>query len=178
MGRVKARKVLEATFSEEGLRSLARQIHNYRAGIESANDRFVRRLAEEGFDIAQMSIQSSGHYDRDKPIGTLDIISDESGKVSSCRLVFSGEQVLFVEFGAGFYYNTKENPWSDTYGYGVGTYPGQTHANDPGGWSYHGNDDKWHHTRGTEATMPMYNASVDMRSKIIKIAKEVYQGVI
>lgn len=177
MGRAKARRVIEGTLSEEGLRSIARTIHNYREGINSANDRFVRRLAEEGFDVASMAIQSSDHYDKDKPIGTLDIVSDESGKVSSCRLVFSGEQVLFVEFGAGYYWNTKENPWADTYGYGVGTYPGQTHANDPGGWSYKANG-SWVHTRGTEATMPMYNASADMKSKLIKIATEVYQGVI
>lgn len=178
MGRIKARKVLQATFSEEGLRSLAKQIHDYRTDIESANDRFVRRLAEEGFDIAQMSIQSTDHYDKDKPIGTLDIVTDQTGKVSSCRLVFSGEQVLFVEFGAGFYYNKKENPWSANYGYGVGTYPGQTHANDPEGWSYRGNDDKWHHTKGTEATMPMFNADMSIIEKFVEIAKEVYQGVI
>ena len=179
MGRAKARRVIEGTLSEEGLRSIARQIHNYREGINSANDRFVRRLAEEGFEVARASIQSSTHYDHDKDVGTLEIVSDESGKVSSCRLTFTGEQVLFIEFGAGIIYNEgNENPWASQFGYGVGTYPGQVHALTHKGWTYYGNDSKYHGSKGTEATMPMYNASVDMKSKLIKIATEVYQGVI
>lgn len=180
MGRSVARKVIETEFSVDGMKRLVTTMRKYNQRVKHANATFVRRLMEEGFDVAQMHIQSCNHYDRDKPIGTLSINTETSGDVVSMSLKFTGEQVLFVEFGAGFYWNTKENPLADQFGYGVGTYPNQIHANDEGGWSYQDSTGRWIHTMGTEATMPMYNASVAMRNKekLISIAKEVYQGVI
>ena len=180
MAKAKARTTYTFQCSQEGLEQYAKLIHNYATDISRLNDLFARRLAEEGFDIASMCIQSTDHYDHDKPVGTLEIIRDQTGEVSSCRLTFTGEQVLFIEFGAGFYWNDKaiQTSWAEQFGYGVGTYPGQTHANDEGGWSYFGEDDRWHHTHGTEATMPMYNAKQSMRERFVQIAREVYQSVL
>lgn len=180
MGRTKARRTVTFNCSQEGMEEYANLIRNYRTNISRLNDKFARRLAEEGFDVASMSIQSSTHYDHDKPVGTLEIHREETGEVSSCTLTFTGEQVLFIEFGAGFYWNDKviQTSWAEQFGYGVGTYPGQTHANDEKGWSYFGEDDRWHHTRGTEATMPMFNAKQTMRERFVQIAREVYQSVL
>lgn len=180
MGRTKARKTLQAEFSESGLRQLARQVREYAHGIDRANEIFVRRLAEAGFTIATKQIvKAFPTLDSDKAIGSLDIITDSEGEVSACRLQFSSEQALFIEFGAGIRYNKgASHPLAGQFGYGVGTYPNQTHAFNEKGWSYEGEDGRWHHSYGTKATMPMYTAGVSMREQLITIAKEVYQGVI
>ena len=180
MGRIKSRRNISFTCSQEGMEEYAKFIRDYKVDIARLNDLFVRRLAEEGFDVASIAIQSSDHYDKDKPIGTLTIDRDEMGEVSSCTLNFTGQQVLFVEFGAGFYWNDKaiQTTWAEQFGYGVGTYPNQKHANDAGGWSYQAETGEWIHTRGTEATMPMYNAIQGMKERFIQIAREVYQSVL
>lgn len=180
MGRTKARRTITAEFSAEGLRQLARELHQYNHSIERANELFVQRLAEAGYKIAtQQIVKSFPSLDHDKPIGSLDIITDSDGIVSGCTLQFSSEQALFIEFGAGIHFNKGTNhPLAGQFGYGVGTYPGQTHAYNDKGWSYQGEDGRWHHSYGTKATMPMYTAGVEMRTKIIEIAKEVYAGVI
>ena len=60
-------------------------------------------------------------------------------------------------------------------GYGVGTFPGQTHAFQEEGWWFKDEEtDKWIHSYGVQATMPMYNASIEMRQKVTEIAKEVF----
>lgn len=48
-------------------------------------------------------------------------------------------------------------------------------AHDPDGWWYQKEEGgEWYHTYGTKACMPMYKASVEMRDKIVKIAREVF----
>lgn len=183
MGRPKASKVIRGSLSASGINSIIGQLQSYRHSLERYSAIFAKRLAEEGFDVAQIYIaQATETADKDKPIGTLDIKSDANGWVSSVSLHFSGLQVLFVEFGAGYYYNTSTEVanWAEQFGMGVGTFPNQTHANDENGWSYYGNDDRWHHTLGTEGTAPMYHASQALHQKdlVIRIAREVFGSVI
>lgn len=181
MGRTRARRTIQAELSVSGINRLIGELKNYQSSIVKANELFVKRLVDEGYEVASASvIEALPTIDRDKPIGTLDILTDASGEIASLTLQFSGEQALFIEFGSGIKYNDegKGNPWSSQYGYGVGTYPGQTHARDENGWDYYGEDGRFHHSYGTKATMPMYNASTKMRRDIIRIAKEVFQGVI
>lgn len=183
MGRPNARKVIRGSLSSQGIRHIIGELQSYRHSLERYSALFAKRLAEEGFDVAQIYIaEATETADRDKPIGTLDIKTDANGWVSSVRLQFTGLQVLFVEFGAGAIYNPgiTPNPWSATFGMGVGTFPRQKHAFDDNGWSYYGNDDQWHHTYGTKATMPMFHASQALRQRdlVIRIAKEVFGSVI
>ena len=189
MGRTKARRTLQAECSVEGIKRLADQIRQYSIDIEQANNKFVRRLAEEGFDIARIAVYNgldpetwNGRliypYDVDKDVGVFAIENDDSGEIDGVCLSFTGSQVLFIEFGSGWYWNGAVNPKAKKFGYGVGTYPGQKHAFDENGWSYQGEDGKWRKSMGTQATMPMYKASVAIREKLVAIAKEVYQSVI
>ena len=70
---------------------------------------------------------------------------------------------MFIEFGSGIYYNAgNEHPLAKQFGYGVGTYPGQTHAYEDF-WFYTDKDGTHSHfSHGTEATMPMYNSVIEM----------------
>ena len=42
------------------------------------------------------------------------------------------------------------------------------------GWYYLGNDNQWHYTHGVKATMPMYNATIEIINQYKQIAREVF----
>ncbi len=41
------------------------------------------------------------------------------------------------------------------------------------GWYYLGNDNQWHYTHGVKATMPMYNATIEIINQYKQI-REVF----
>ena len=78
--------------------------------------------------------------------------------------------MLMLEFGSGL---QAENP-ANIPGVGTGTFPDQTHAENPGGWWYMDLDGAWHHSSGVSAKMPMYHAGKEIRAKLVSIAREVF----
>lgn len=157
------------------------QLRQYQSDLNRKCEEFCRQLCEIGAQEAKSRISQS-------PLGkTITVSAEISPEKTGCRAILFavGETtqaegyepvntLLLVEFGAGIKYNATANPKADEFGMGVGTYPGQTHAFDPGGWYYMGEDGEWYHSYGVKATMPMYGASVEMREKIMKIAREVF----
>lgn len=79
---------------------------------------------------------------------------------------------LMIEFGSGL---KAENP-AGIAGVGTGTFPGQTHAENPSGWWYMDLNNIWHHSTGVSPKMPMYFAGRELREKVVAIAKEVFQS--
>ena len=96
------------------------------------------------------------------------------------RLAQEGQTVFYtllaVEFGAGIFYNSKENPKAPELGFGVGTYPGQIHAFEDGWYYWDDKTETWRYTHGIKATMPMYNAEQQIIQQYVKIAREVFGG--
>ena len=85
-----------------------------------------------------------------------------------------GDDLLFIEFGSGIRLNQgRLHPKAAEMGYGVGTYPGQTHAFDPNGWYYRKNGILYH-SFGTEASMPVYKAVFEICEEAVRIAQEVF----
>ena len=178
---------MEKKFSEElsvkGIEALKRQLLKYNDALHTKCEKLVSRLLQSGVAVSQANISES-------PLGkyvtvTTNISADKMG----CKgiLLAKGavkEQdgyapfsvLLAIEFGAGVHYNPTPNPLiSSEFPYGVGTFPGQVHAFQSEGWMYW--DDKaqeWRHTYGVKATMPLYNADMEIIQNIVKIAKEVF----
>lgn len=151
------------------------EIEAYKKDLNDKVEIFAKKLSELGLDTAKAIIQS--HTASGSTIGSLRIETDTTGQITRMRVVVESEAILFLEFGAGITYNQgNENPKADELGYGVGTYPNQTHAYDPDGWWYQDESGKWKHTYGTKAVMPMYKASQAMAENAVKIAKEVFKS--
>ena len=138
---------------------------------------FIRRLADIGIKtIDAKYVSGLGDSSKDH---TCEFQLDEEGNVVRGMITVEGKDILFIEFGAGIYFNNgNTHPKAHELGYGVGTYPGQKHAYDPNGWYYRDKDNKdtLRHSLGTEATMPLYNASLEMIANIEQIAQEVFRG--
>ena len=173
-------------FSEElsvkGIEALKRQLLQYKDNLPIKCEKLVSRLLQSGVAVSQSKINES-------PLGkyvtvTTNISADKMG----CKgiLLAKGavkEQegyapfsiLLAIEFGAGIHFNPTPNPLiSSEFPYGVGTFPGQTHAYQDIWFYWDENTQEWKPTHGVKATMPMYSADMEIIQNVVKFAKEVF----
>ena len=177
-----AKKVFKADLSVKGIEALKSQLLQYKDNLHIKCEKLVYRLLQSGVEVSQSKISES-------PLGkyvtvTTNISADKMG----CKgiLLAKGtvkEQegyapfsiLLAIEFGAGIHYNPTPNPLiSSEFPYGVGTFPGQTHAYEDMWWYWDENTQEWKPTHGVKATMPMYNADMEIIQNVVKFAKEVF----
>lgn len=181
-----AKKKFKANLSVDGIDTLKKQLVDYKQSLNDKCQLFVQRLGEEGIMVAQQNVGSFGKYitfsvnitqsDNNGCKGVM--LATNTGIITSHWLTEDGEKsadispLLMVEFGSGL---KAKNP-NNIDGVGTGTFPGQTHAHNPNGWWYKDLDGVWQHSYGLTPKMPMYKASIDMHTKINKIAREVFGG--
>ena len=163
---------ISMNLSSKSVRNAINDLKQYQESLLSKNDLFVMKLAQLGADIAEQQIymadgDSNKYHD-------LKIIPHSFGTYSEATIRLDGEDILFIEFGSGIHYNASDPKHAEKFGYGVGTYPGQTHAFDPNGWWYRDSVGDRHHSYGTRATSPMLKASMVIIHEIRRIAREVY----
>lgn len=178
-----AKKVLKADLSLEGIEALKRQILQYKDDLPIKCEKVVSKLLQSGVEVANTSISES-------PLGKyVAVTTNISSEKMGCNgiLLAKGQVkeqdgyapfsiLLAIEFGAGVHFNPTPNPLiSSEFPYGVGTFPGQTHAYQDMWYYWDENKQKWMPTHGVKATMPMYKASEEIRNNILKIAKEVFR---
>ena len=178
-----AKKVFKSDLSVNGIEAIKSQLLQYKDSLSIKCEKLVSRLLQSGVAVSQAKISES-------PLGkyvtvTTNISADKIG----CKgiLLAKGavkEQegyapfsiLLAIEFGSGVHFNPTPNPLSAEMGYGVGTFPGQVHAMEPGGWYFWSEEkQQWIHSYGVKATMPMYSADMQIMQNVVKTAKEVFE---
>lgn len=177
-----AKKVFKSDLSVKGIEALKSQLLQYKDSLPIKCEKLVSRLLQSGLAVSQARISES-------PLGkyvtvTTNISADKMG----CKgiLLAKGavkEQegyapfsiLLAIEFGAGVHFNPTPNPLiSSEFPYGVGTFPGQTHAYQDMWFYWDENTQEWKPTHGVKATMPMYSADMEIIQNVVKFAKEVF----
>ena len=179
-----AKKVFKADLSVNGIEALKSQLLQYKDNLPIKCEKLVSRLLQSGVEVSQARINES-------PLGKyVTVTTNISANKMGCKgvLLAKGavkEQdgyapfsiLLAIEFGAGIHFNPTPNPLiSSEFPYGVGTYPGQTHAYEDMWWYWDENTQEWKPTHGVKATMPMYSADMEIIQNVVKIAKEVFKG--
>lgn len=177
-----AKYVFESDLSVKGIQNLKKQLLEYRnQTLPNKLNRLLDRLAQEGYEVANVRKGES-------PLGKYVHISVKSANLTR-TIIAKGEvmysegyapfsTILAIEFGAGVTYNPDPNPNADKFGFGVGTFPEQKHARDENGWYFWDESkEKWVHSYGVKATMPMYEAEQTIRKNIDRIVKEVFKNV-
>lgn len=137
----------------------------------------VAHLAQAGYEIANYRF-GIAQYD-----GTNDVSLSMSFSGNTATLTASGQSVLFIEFGSGITF-TEENPKAVELGFIRGKY-GKGNGSKPS-WVYVGeqgsngqilrktkDDEIVVRTKGNPPANAMYEASKNIREKIILEAKEV-----
>lgn len=177
-----AKKVFKADLSVNGIEALKSQLLQYKDSLSIKCEELVSRLLQSGVAVSQSKISES-------PLGkyvtvTTNISADKvgcegvllaKGAVKEQEGYAPFSILLAIEFGAGIHFNPTPNPLiSSKFPYGVGTFPGQTHAFEDMWWYWDENTQEWKPTHGVKATMPMYSADMEIIQNVIKFAKEVF----
>lgn len=169
-----ANKTIKMELSHKSIQDTIKQLRAYQKSLVSKNEEFVRRLAELGIPVIDENI-ALAQGDSDKNHNTYIRINNFGG-YSQATLVCEGSDLLFIEFGSGIHYNTpagtSPHPKGQDFGCTIGSY-GQGNGKNES-WVYYADSGEWVRSYGTEATMPVYKASVKIMQNIRKIAKEVF----
>ncbi len=109
-------------------------------------------------------------------IGSVDVVVEDNGNMT--LVIANGEDAVFMEFGAGVYYNggvgSSPNPLGAALGYTIGSYGKGNGAKAV--WGFKGEDGKLHLTHGVPASMPLYRALQSVVNDIEQIAREVFSS--
>lgn len=160
--------------SKKNVDHLIKQIEEYKENLHRKQTEFVEKLAELGIPIINENVAAS-EGDSSKDVSTYIAVA-EQGNTSTAYLVVNGQDIVFIEFGAGVHYNTpvgeSPHPKGEEFGYTIGSY-GQGHgAQDE--WRYRDYMGTWVYTHGTQATMPVYKSALEMRQKVLEVARQVF----
>ena len=161
-------KVIKMELSVSSIEDAINQLKAYRDSIETKKRRLLQELGEIGVREASVRFTTAMY----------DGINDSSVSLESTSdgyvIVAEGHAVAFIEFGAGVYHNTGDPyPNKRPSGIvGIGEY-GKGHGKRQA-WGYRDDSGELVITHGNPAAMPMWYASEEMRSKILKIAREVF----
>lgn len=165
-----------------------RELLAYKKSLLEKCTVFVNRLAEIGISVAEQNVSEDyrpyilfgTEVDADKTGVRAVMYATNTGLIRSewrTNNTAGGvatadvSPILMAEFGAGL---IAGNDKAKMFGMGTGTFPGQTHAEDPSGWWYMDMDFEWHHSYGVRATMPMSTAAEAMMDNAVRIAQEVF----
>ena len=178
-------KLKVSLFKKGDIDRAIKEIEKYQKSLVDKSERFCRRLAEIGVMVAKATLTTGqGDSSRD---AAFDISFTADGEIVECTLSVTGEtrvtedgrvfNTIFAwEFGSGIYYNNGNiNPHAHELGMGVGTFPNQKFAFSDHWW-YRDDNGNLRMSQGTQATMPMYRASLEMMQNIETIAREVYSS--
>lgn len=153
------------------------QIKTYREEIKKKTEQLAERIANEISEAALSNFASAVCDDRisggTRPANVT--ISVESS--SDMQLVIaSGEDAVFCEFGAGVTHNVpagdSPHPNGRSLGMTIGSYGKGFGARRA--WGYYDEGGGLVLTRGTPASMPMYNAMKTVCEQITTMAQEVF----
>ena len=169
-----SKKTIKCNLSRKSIQNVIDELNKYKTKLQKKNQVFVQKLADAGILVIRETMESIPT--EEKGSYYTEIINNSNGDIVGAAIRLTGDKVLFLEFSAGITYGTDAYPLPSGSEYGVGTYPGQTHAYDPNGWWYIDENGEKHHSYGNRAYMPMYHAEEAIILAIHSIAKEVFSG--
>lgn len=182
--------------STSGIKKAKAELNAYRKKLAGKTKEFVSKLAEIG---VQTGLSSAGEYQgyilfeyeiKDATKTHVSAVVHAVSKEQILRQWLSGDQVkeayvdplLMAEFGSGRYASDasgQKNAYFISAGgvnAGRGTFPGQTHAFDEGGWYWQDLNGEWQHSEGEIPTMPVFHAVMEMEEQVIALAREVFRS--
>lgn len=170
-----AKRKLTLKLSERSCVLAAAYLKDYKKVLRDRNYEFIKRLCDLGHTVIENNVTVfQGDSD---PTHGISININTFGEYAKGTVRLEGRDILFIEFGAGIHYNgaagQSPNPKGAELGYTIGSYGKGQGKED--GWFYYDDTGALMYSQGTEATMPMYKASVEIRQQMRKIAKEVFR---
>ena len=172
-----SKTTISFTLDKKDIEDAIRKLKQYKIDFLKKVDIYRERIANEIANSASLNFSSATMEHTvmgatRKP--DVNVTVDERGSVSV--VVANGEDAVWCEFGAGVYFNgstgSSPNPYGKDLGFTIGSY-GKGYGKSKA-WGYYDDTGELVITRGTPATMPMYNAAKEITKKAINIAREVF----
>ena len=171
-----SKKKITVGLSEQDIDRAIRELAQYKADftqkVELLREKVAERLADEarsGFAGAIADDLVKGG----QRLADVKVSVDNRGSLTV--VVASGEDAVWVEFGAGVYHNrspgSSPHPNGAELGFTIGSF-GKGYGKKET-WGYYENGEL-KLSRGTPATMPMYKAVQTVCNDIQSIAREVF----
>lgn len=170
--------VISFGLSENEINRAIREINQYKQEFQRKVEVFREKVAERLADEAQGGfrgaivddlLQNSGGA----RLAEVSVSVDNQQNVS--LVIASGEDAIWVEFGAGVYHNgsagSSPHPRGAELGFTIGSFGAGNGRKNVWGF-YEGDALKM--THGTPAKMPMYHAVQTVCKEIASIAREVF----
>lgn len=160
-------------------KKLKQEIEKYEKQKMKQFETYRQKLAEEIGKEAEKMFNASSVDDiiegGSSHSADVTVSVSHSGNVSI--IVADGEDAVWCEFGAGVYHNgsvgSSPNPYGSQHGLTIGSY-GKGKGSQKA-WGYFDESGEIVITRGTVATMPMYNALKSVAGRSISIARKVFK---
>ncbi len=172
-------KEIKITLDTKSITEAIKGIERYKQSLDTKAEKLRERIAElvkekaqSGFDSSVVSINK---YTGDGYASDIEVSwQDEDEK--SVLVVAKGDEVAFIEFGAGIHFNGAGSPHPDgeRLGLTIGSY-GKGQGNRDF-WVYYNEEEKKEYTYGTRSTMPLYKALCDAADDIEAIAREIFSN--
>ena len=172
-----SKTVIQVGLSVKDINRAIREVEKFKEDFRKKVDTYRKRIADE---IAVQASLNFGNSTVDDVINgssrrpDVQVSVSERGKVAV--VIADGEDAVWCEFGAGVYHNgsvgSSPNPYGNDLGFTIGSY-GKGYGKKQV-WGYYDEDSNLVLTRGTPATMPMYNATQEIMRKSVEIAREVF----
>lgn len=169
-------RTLKVSLDAKAINKLAQDLKKYEQFIskkaETLRNKVAQELAKEvaaGFNGAEGEYILFEGYQ----VPSVNVTVETEGDIT--LVIAHGQEAVFIEFGAGVYYNAGGTPHNRPPGivnigeYGKGYGKRQV-------WGYYDESGELKLTHGTPASMPMYLAVQSIVPKVVKIAKEVFGG--
>ena len=160
--------VITCTLDTKDINRAIRELKAYKQEFLDREQKLLKGLAEIGLKEASVRF-TTAMYDGVNDV-SVRLDKDNNGYV----IVADGSAVAFIEFGAGVYHNTSEpypNPRPNGI-VGIGEY-GKGYGKRKA-WGYRDENGEVVITRGNPAAMPMWYASEEIKSSILKVVREVF----
>lgn len=182
-------KRLNVSLTTKGsLEKAIKYLEQYKEKLPNKMDIFVERLVMLGVPVIDERINAASG-DSDKSHYT-HVRIRSFGDYVEAILTVEGKDIMFIEFGAGVHYNGSvgtsprksergtENGveynfiGGEDLGYTIGSYGRGQGAKDF--WFYVNDKGDKVKSYGTQATMPLHEASMEIIRNVYKVAKEVF----
>lgn len=172
-----SKKIIRFGLGVTDINRAIREVNKFKQDFRNKVDTYRKRIAEElavqaSLNFGNAVVDDVIHGSPRRP----DVAVTVSERGSISVVVAEGEDAVWCEFGAGVYHNgsvgSSPNPYGNDLGFTIGSY-GKGYGKKQA-WGYYDENGDLVITRGTPASMPLYNAAQEVMRKAIEIAKEVF----
>ena len=172
-------KTIQMTLDPAGIQAAIRELQDYKRWVQGKTVELQERVATLIANNARLLFNNSIADDligESLVVGNVSVYVENNGNIT--LVVADGEDAVFMEFGAGVFYNgavgTSPNPLGAALGYTIGSYGKGNGAKQV--WGFKDASGQLHLTRGVPASMPMYKSMMAIVNDIEQIAMEVFSS--